>query len=164
MSNMHSLSYFGHLIALALWLGGIVFFLVVVGPATQEVEPAAAARTMNRSRTALETMSWIAIALLLLTGFANLLIRAKAPGTPLGGHYMTLLSIKLVLFLAMTVHHVLQAVKYGPQIAALTAQLPELLAEWPDALLAHWRRWFLLLKLNAAIAPIAMILGLALIK
>ena len=107
------MSYFTHLIALAMWLGGIVFFLVVVGPATHEVDPKVAAQTMNRSRAGLETLSWVAIALLLITGFANLMFRAHGATSPVGSHYMTLLGIKLFLFLAMTVHHILQAVKYG---------------------------------------------------
>lgn len=164
MSSLQSLSYFTHLIALAMWLGGIVFFLVVVGPATHEVEPKVAAQTMNRSRAGLETLSWVAIALLLVTGFANLMFRAHGATSPVGSHYMTLLGIKLFLFLAMTVHHILQTVKYGPQIAALTSQVPDRLSEWPEALLSTWRRWFLLLKLNAALGPIAMILGLGLAK
>jgi len=62
------------------------------------------------------------------------------------------------------VHHCLQVFKYGPRIASLTKQLPVALVTWPEPLLSHWRRWFLLLKLNAAFGPIVVLLGLTLVK
>jgi hypothetical protein len=31
-------------------------------------------------------------------------------------------------------------------------------------LLTHWRKWFLLLKINAALGPVVTLLGVALIK
>jgi hypothetical protein len=35
---------------------------------------------------------------------------------------------------------------------------------WPETLLGDWRRWFMLLKLNAGLGPVAVLLGLALVK
>ena len=78
--------------------------------------------------------------------------------------YGVLLSVKLFLFGAMAMHHGLQAFKYAPRIAALTAELRPDATEWPEPLLANWRRWFLLLKINAGLGPIAVLLGLALTK
>ncbi len=159
-----SLSLLIHLIAIALWLGGIVFFLVVTGPAVHPLEPAIAIKTMNRSRIGLELISWSAIALLLLTGIVNLILRLQAAALPVGESYTVLLSTKLFLFGAMAMHHGLQVFKYGPRIAALTAELRPNTTEWPEPLLAIWRRWFLLLKINAGLGPVAVLLGLALLK
>ena len=39
MTAWHTLSLFFHLVALALWLGGIAFFLVVFGPAVHDLQP-----------------------------------------------------------------------------------------------------------------------------
>ena len=153
-----------HLVAIALWLGAIVFFLIVIGPAVHELEPALAIKTMNRSRIGLEATSWTAIALLLLTGFVNLAMRLQANAPVLGDSYTVLLSTKLFLFGAMAMHHGLQVFKYGPRIAALTAEIRPNIAEWPEPLLANWRRWFLLLKINAALGPIAVLMGLSLVK
>ncbi len=153
-----------HLIALALWLGGIVFFLVVLGPAVQELEPRNAVRTLNQGRIGLESLSWIAIGLLLATGIFNLMVRLPVAGASLSKSYGFILGIKLFIFGAMVVHHCLQVFKYAPAIASLTAELPQNLSAWPEPLLSHWRRWFLLLKINAALGPIAVLLGLALIK
>jgi putative copper export protein len=163
MSAWYSISLMIHLVALALWLGGIVFFLIVLGPAVHDLEPRIAIKTMNQARIGLEMASWTAIVLLLLTGIVNLLIRTQATAAAPRGAYAVILAVKLFLFAAMAVHHSLQVFKYAPRIAALTAKLEPGATEWPEALLAHWRRWFLLLKINAALAPIVVLLGLALV-
>jgi putative copper export protein len=164
MIPWYSVSLLLHLVAVALWLGGIVFFLVVTGPAVHELEPAIAIKTMNRSRIGLELISWTAIALLLLTGIVNLVLRIQAAAPAAGESYTILLSTKLFLFGAMATHHGLQVFKYAPRIAALTAELQPNTTEWPEPLLANWRRWFLLLKINAGLGPIVVLLGLALVK
>ena len=149
-----------HLIALALWLGGIVFFLVVLGPAVHELEPKLAIQTLNQGRIGLETVSWIAIGLLLASGIFNLVLRSQ--GASPGQAWGILLGAKLFLFAAMVVHHCLQVFKYAPVIAGLIRHLPQDPAAWPEPLLSQWRRWFFLLKINAALGPIAVLLGLAL--
>jgi len=150
-----------HLVALALWLGGMIFFLVVLGPAVRESEAPIAIKTLNRGRIGLEIISWTAIALLLASGTVNSMIRAQAEGAAPGGMYGFLLGAKLLLFAAMVIHHGLQVFKYAPRIAALTDNLPAGERAWPEPLLSNWRRWFLLLKINAALGPIAMFLGIA---
>jgi uncharacterized membrane protein len=161
MSAWQSLSLLLHLIANALWLGGIVYFLVVAGPAAQELDAKIAIKTMNQSRIGLELVSWTAIALLLLTGITNLILRN--PSAAPGESYLVLLGAKLFFFGAMATHHGLQVFKYGPRIAALTAEIKPNATEWPEPLLAHWHRWFLLLKINAGLGPIAVLLGLAIV-
>jgi len=162
MSPWYSLSLLLHLVALALWLGAIVFFLIVSGPAVQELEAKIAIKTMNQSRIGLERISWTAIALLLVTGIVNLILRNQASTTAFGESYVALLATKLFLFGAMAMHHGLQVFKYGPRIAALTAALAGDTMSWPEPLLANWRRWFLLLKINAGLGPVAVLFGLAL--
>ena len=164
MIPWHTVTMLFHLIAVALWLGAIVFFLVVSGPAVYELEPAIAIKTMNQSRIGLELISWSAIALLLLTGVINLALRMQGSAPFTGESYVVLLSTKLFLFGAMAMHHGLQVFKYGPRIAALSAEIEPSAGEWPEPLLANWRRWFLLLKINAALGPVAVLLGLALVK
>ena len=154
-----------HLIANALWLGGIVYFLVVAGPAVHDEEVISvkiAIKTMNQSRIGLELLSWTAIALLLLSGAINLILR-NPNGAP-NDSFPILLGVKLFLFGAMVMHHGLQVFKYGPRIAALTAALPANVIDWPEPLLSHWHRWFLLLKINAGLGPLAVLLGMVLVK
>ena len=164
MATWYSFSLLIHLVALALWLGGIVFFLIVLGPAVQELESGIAITTLNQGRLGLETASWIAIGLLLLTGIFNLLERTSPTSAGVGEWYGITLGIKLFIFGAMVVHHCLQVFKYGPKIASLTAEVAAVSESWPEPLLTHWRRWFLLLKINAALGPVVTLLGVALIK
>jgi uncharacterized membrane protein len=164
MTTWHTLSLALHLIAIALWLGGIVFFLVVVGPAVQQLEAKIAIQTMNQARIGLENMAWTAISLIILTGTFNLVARSQANAAPLDPVYLYALGAKLVVFLAMVVHHCLQVFKCSPAISNLTAQLPSTTISWPEPLLSCWRRWFFLLKINAALGPIVVLLGLNLVK
>jgi len=153
-----------HLLAIALWLGGIVFFLVVCGPAVNELEANVAIKTMNQGRIGLELISWTAIALLLITGIVNFILRSQSSAAPPSDSYAIVLGVKLFLFGAMATHHGLQVFKYAPTIAAMTAELPAGTMAWPEPLLTNWRRWFLLLKINAGLGPVVVLLGMALAK
>jgi hypothetical protein len=64
----------------------------------------------------------------------------------------------------MLVHHALQVFRYGPKIAALTNDAAKTSESWREPLRAHWQKWFVLLKINATIGPVATLLGLALAK
>ena len=164
MSSWYTLSLFFHLFGLALWLGGIAFFLVVFGPAVHDLQPGLGIRTLNHGRISLEAISWLGIALLLVSGITNLILRNQQPNTPQDNFYTIALAVKLFLFVAMVVHHCLQVFKYGPKIESLTTDLPAVTDSWPEPLLTHWRKWFLLLKINAALGPVVTLLGVALIK
>lgn len=163
-ADWHTLSLLLHLGVLAFWLGGNIFFLVVFGPAAHQLRPGAGVRTLNRGRIAFEAVSWAAIGLLALTGIINLLPNGRTAGAPQGEVYALALAIKMFLFGAMLTHHGLQVFKYAPKIAALTAQTPADAAAWPEPLRALWQKWFTLLKINAALGPVAVWLGLALAK
>lgn len=164
MSTWFALSSSLHVVALALWLGAIVFFLVVFGPAVHELRPGAGVKALNYGRSALESVSWTAIGLLLLTGIINLVLGDREAGASRGEFYTVALSIKLFFFGAMTMHHCLQVFKHAPRIAALTEQTPDDAVDWPEPLRAHWQKWFTLLKINAALGPIVVLLGIALAK
>ena len=164
MSSWHTLSLFFHLFGLALWLGGIAFFLVVFGPAVHNLQPGLGIRTLNHGRISLEAISWLGIALLLVSGITNLILRNQQLNAPQDNFYTIALALKLFLFVAMVLHHCLQVFKYGPKIESLTADLPAVTDSWPEPLLKHWRKWFLLLKINAALGPVVTLLGVALIK
>ena len=160
----YSLSLWLHLISLSLWIGGMFFFLFVFGPATHTLAPASGVQVLDQGRRSFQALSWIAITLLLITGFFNLILRGMDSGFQFGSGYYAILAIKLFLFLAMTFHHSLQAFKYAPEIAALTARTGGDIQAWPEPLLAHWKKWFLLLKINAALGPIVLLLGLGLAR
>ena len=164
MTRLHSLSLLLHLVALAMWLGGIAFFLIVFGPAVHDLKTGLGLKLLNRGRMTFELLSWTAIGLLVLTGILNLVLRSQMTGAHLGQYYLTILSLKLLLFVAMLVDHALQVFKYGPKIASLTDQAAITTDSWPESLRADWQKWFMLLKINATIGPIATLLGMALVR
>ena len=164
MSSWITLSLFFHLVGLCLWVGGIAFFLVVFAPAAHGLQSGVSLRTLNHGRISLEAISWGGIALLLVSGIINLILRIQQPSIPQDDFYAVVLSVKLFLFVAMVAHHCLQVFKYGPKIASLTAEAAAVTESWPEPLLTHWRKWFLLLKINAALGPLVTLLGLALVK
>jgi uncharacterized membrane protein len=164
MSSWHLLSLWLHLIAVAFWLGGIVFFLIVFAPAVRELNPGTGIRALNQGRINLEAVSWAAIALVLVTGIVNLILRKQGAVAPDGQFYTIILSVKLFLFFAMVIHHCLQVFKYAPAIVTLTEKIPPETSSWPEPLLSQWQKWFLLLKINAGIGPVVTMLGLALVK
>ncbi len=160
----HNLNLWLHLISLVLWIGGIAFFLFVFGPAVHTLPPGTGVQVLDKGRKSLQTLSWIAINLLLITGVLNLIFRGMVNGFQFGPTYYSILATKLFLFLAMMVHHSLQAFKYGPKIVSLTAQTAQDIEAWPEPLLSYWRKWFTLLKINAALGPIVLLLGLGLTR
>lgn len=162
LTFLHTLNLWLHLCSLALWIGSIFFFLFVFGPAVHSLSPATGVRLLDRGRRSLELLSWIAIHLLLLTGVFNFVWRGLSVGFDFGLGYLVLLALKLALFFAMSLHHFLQAVKYGPRIGALTEQTPAEIQDWPEPLLSYWKKWFMLLKINAVLGPIILLLGLGL--
>ncbi|HET8564138.1 MAG TPA: hypothetical protein VFM35_09730 [Candidatus Binatia bacterium] len=162
MTILQTLNIWLHLIGIVLWLGAILFFLIAFAPAVHSLPAATSIQTLNHGRIYLEIFSWVGIALLLITGTVNLFLRSQAPG--LSQFYVIVLSVKLLLFSAMLAHHALQVFKYAPKIAALTPQNPAELTYWPEPLRSHWKKWFMLLKINAALGSIVLLLGLALLE
>lgn len=153
-----------HVCSLVLWIGTMGFFLFAFAPAVHGLPPGSGVQALNKGRKSFEALSWIAIALLLLTGSLNLTFRGMESGLLLGEPYFFILAVKLLLFLAMLFHYSLQVFKYGPKIASLTAQTAQDTPSWPEPLSSHWKRWFILLKINATLGPVVILLGLGLAR
>jgi putative copper export protein len=152
-----------HLASLALWLGGMVFFLVVFAPTVNDLQPGMAIRILDRGRRKLEAIGWTGISVLVITGIVNLILR-QTSGPGIGEFYTIGLSIKLMVFGAMIYHHAVQVFRYGPAIAAMTAATPASAMSWPEPLRAQWQKWLTLLKINATLGPIGTVMGLVLLK
>jgi copper resistance protein D len=148
-----------HLIAATVWTGALAFFLFAFLPAARALPPGGSLRAFEHGRRALQTLSWTAIQLLLVTGALNFYFRFTAGADP-GGFYIGTLGIKLLLFGAMIFHHSLQAFKYGPQIAAAAECGAE--DAWPEPLADTIARWSALLKINTGIGVVNILLGLLL--
>lgn len=159
-----SLNLWLHLISLSLWLGAIVFFLIVFAPAVHTLKSGTGIQVLDKGRRALHLLSWIAIIILLISGVGNFILRGAQSGFQFAPGYYAILGIKFFFVLAMILHQSLQSFKYASRIASLTGQTAPDVQAWPEPLLAHWQKWFVLLKINAALGVIVLVLGLALSK
>ncbi|MGH7835056.1 MAG: hypothetical protein ACREQK_15540 [Candidatus Binatia bacterium] len=148
-----------HLISVGAWVGLMLFFLFVFGPAVRQLSPGAGIAALNRGREYFQCISSILIVAVLLTGLISFGTRTvQGPSNDSG--FAWILGLKIFLFFAMSVHHVLQAAKYSPKLIELTAQEAPRSQAWAEPLLSLWRRWFLLLKMNAALGTFTLLLGL----
>ena len=159
---VRTLSLWLHLVSVTAWVGGILFFLSVFGPAVHALPAASGIQALDKGRRRFQSLSWIAIHLALFTGIVNFVLRGIAAGWAFDPAYNWTLAVKLFLFLAMLFHHSLQAWKYAPKLAAFIAQTSADAEPWPEPLLFHWKKWFVLLKINATLGPIVLLLGLGL--
>jgi uncharacterized membrane protein len=164
MTVLHSLSLWLHILSMVLWLGAIVFFLAAFGPAVRGLPPERAIPVLDRGRRSFEALSWVAITLLVVSGIASLIFHGQSFGFSRGQFYFTVLSVKLLLFTAMFFHHSLQVFKYAPLIVTSTSQITAGSADWPEPLRSYWTKWFVLLKINAALGAIVPLLGWGLVQ
>jgi putative copper export protein len=104
---------FLHVLGACVWLGGLTFFAAVVVPLVRRMPPADAAPLIRGAGERFRTVGVAALAVLVVTGFANLLWRWASPGELLGAAFWstrfgTLMAVKLALvatILVMTFAH-----------------------------------------------------------
>ncbi|MEJ2187568.1 MAG: DUF4149 domain-containing protein [Gemmatimonadota bacterium] len=143
-----------HVLAAMVWLGGMFFLAIVGAPVLREVEPPELrARLFNRIGLASRNAGWAAIAILVLTGLANLQFRGLLRWDVLGKasfwgtHYGHTLAWKLSAVLVMIVISAVHSFILGPRAFAA--------AGTPAA--ARWRRW------SASLARVNAVVGVVLV-
>ena len=121
MSLAHHLNVTVHVLAAFLWLGGMFFLAVVGAPVLRKVDPPGLrARLFQELGARFRTVGWICIAVLLVTGVANLhfrgLLRADVLGAPAfwDSRYGSALGWKLGAVTAMIVVSALHDFWLGP--------------------------------------------------
>lgn len=143
-----------HVLAAMVWLGGMFYLAVVGAPVLRKVEPPELrARLFNSIGRASRDVGWVAIAVLVLTGLANLdfrgllrwnvLASSSFWGTPYGHTLAWKLSAVLVMIVISAVHDFI----LGPRAFAAVGT--------PAA--AGWRRW------SAWLARVNAIVGIVLV-
>jgi copper resistance protein D len=123
-----------HLLAALLWLGGMFFLAVVGAPVLRAVEPPELrALLFRRLGEQFRLVGWIAIAVLLVTGTANLHFRGMlsaellTSGAFWATSYGTSLAWKLGAVTAMLVVQAVHDFRHGPAASRLAPGSPEML-------------------------------------
>lgn len=155
-----------HLLAAVVWIGGLVFQLLVVRPALRRIPPSMA---LLRFSVSLEIrfryMVWPAVGLVLLTGLynvMNVLYTTALAGGSVPSAFVRLLSLKLPLVVLMIAMQAVQRFFLNPRMAASLTRLPPGTAEPPSDLMKHQRLSHLLNVVIVGVAVVVMLLGLLL--
>jgi uncharacterized membrane protein len=107
-----------HVLAAMLWLGGLLFLAAVGAPVLRRVEPASLrAELFERLGTQFRNVGWVAIAVLVVTGVANLYFRGLLNGE----------IIKLGTVITMVVLSAIHDFKIGPAASRAPPGSPEAL-------------------------------------
>lgn len=90
-----------HLLALSLWLGHMIVWSLVTGPALKKLEPEATAEHLRERSLAMGGLGWPALVILVLTGLYLLDRRGLGPVSAMLGEGGMALQIKLLAVLGM---------------------------------------------------------------
>ncbi len=106
-----------HVLSAIVWIGGMLFLSLALVPYARTLDPPSRARLISGVGRKFRTVSWIAIGLLILTGFANLGFMGLT--AQLGSYLMSPagqpLLWKLILFAVMLGLSLIHDVLIGPR-------------------------------------------------
>ena len=115
-----------HLLGVAIWIGGLVFQLLVLAPVLKPVTASVAQlRFAMQLDIRFRYVMWPAVGLVLLTGLynvMNVLVATTLAGTTLAPAFARLLGVKLLLVTLMVVLQALQRFAVHPRLVALLRQ------------------------------------------
>jgi copper resistance protein D len=161
--SLYMLSVTLHVLAALLWLGGMFFLAAVGAPVLRTVEPAELrAQLFRRLGEQFRLVGWIAIGVLLVTGFANLHFRGMLSGELLtsGAFWATpygrSLAWKLGAVAGMLVLQAIHDFRHGPAAGRLVPG--------SAAALKMRRRAALLARVNAVLGIVLVIAAVRLAR
>ncbi len=159
MRSLYLLSVWVHILAAAVWIGGIVFFALILVPGSRRPEYRGAARSLVQwSAVRFRSVSWICLVLLFLTGMVTLAYRGIGweqlwNGELWEGSFGQVLGIKLLGIALILVVKTLHDFVVGPRASLLGKEnpsSPEALRLWLQA------SWLARLDLFLAILVVAL--------
>lgn len=137
-----------HLLAAIIWIGGLVFQVLVVFPTLARAAPTPARLRLALSLEArFRVLVWPAVGLVLFTGLVNLMPIWHATVVTAGSlppTFIPVLSLKLSLVLAMIVLQAVQQLLVQPRRSAALRAWPADVPDMPPPL-RTWQRLALLL-------------------
>ena len=96
-----------HVLAMALWIGHMLVWSLVTGPALKKIEPTATAELLRARSLELGGLGWPALAILVATGLYLLTLRGLGPVRGLLGEGGWPLALKLWCVLGMIAYQAL---------------------------------------------------------
>jgi len=154
-----------HLLAMAVWVGGMIFLVLVLVPIVRLPEARGLAGLLvHHVGLRYRAVGWACLALLILTGIVNLAYRGYGWADLLDGRlwqgpFGHVLGGKLLLVAAVLVLSAIHDFRVGPRAAALLREKPDA----PEALRARRQAgWFG--RVNLLLALAIVFLGVMLVR
>lgn len=120
MKTWYLVSVYLHIICASLWVGGMLFLVLVLLPAIKNHPERRA--LLGNVGIKFRFVGWIALVLLLLTGLYNMHYRGVAYSQLLQGSYNQLFFIKLCLFTVVIIISAIHDFYIGPRSIKLMAE------------------------------------------
>lgn len=154
-----------HILAAVVWIGGMVFFSLVLIPLTHRKEySASAARLVRASGERFRAISWACLAILVFTGAINLHFHGFAWANVFSreawrGSFGSLLAHKLVLVVLILVISAFHDFYVGPRATAALEKAPASAGARTYRRTASW-----LARINLLLALTVVLLGVMLVR
>jgi uncharacterized membrane protein len=153
-----------HLLGVVVWVGGLVFQVLVIIPALKHLPVTAEWLQVHiRLERRIRYVTWPAVGIVLLTGLwnvMNVLYATSLAGRSLPAGFVRYLGLKLALVLLMLVMQGLQRFVLYPRLVAELVRCSSGATERHDRLLSLQHRAHLLHVLTVSAAVVVMFLGL----
>lgn len=153
MLQLYVLCVWLHLVAMGTWVGGMVFLALVVLPVLRRGGPRAVGEFMSKAAPRLRAVGWVCLAILGITGWAQLGFRGMAWNA--NGVILT----KVLVYIVIVALSLLHDFWIGPKASAAMRADPE------ASIAKRWRRVALSMgRLTALLALIAVFLGVIIVR
>lgn len=130
MQTLYHISVFLHVLSAMIWIGGMLFFAMIVVPITRTPDfQAMAGRLFTAMGVKFRVVGWSCLMLILMTGFLNLTGRYGSMGI-MGesgfwtGPFGSVLAIKISIFVLILVMSAVHDFFIGPKAARLLERNP----------------------------------------
>jgi copper resistance protein D len=159
------LSVWTHVVAMAAWLGGMLFLSLVIVPALRRLkDPALAVELVGATGRRFRTLGWICLATLVVTGVGNLHgrgipMKALAGAEFWGSDFGHILSVKLALFGGVVALSLLHDAWIGRQATRTMREQPGSGEAETLRLMASW-----IGRINIALSLAITLLGVMLVR
>lgn len=142
-----------HLIAVATWLGGMLFLAAIVLPVVRRGGPAAVGEFMCQAATRLRVVGWGCLAILGATGWAQLEVRGLA------WNANAVVLAKITIYFTIVAISLLHDFGVGPRASAAMRAAPD------APITKRWRRAARGMgQLTALLALMAVLLGIVIVR
>jgi uncharacterized membrane protein len=142
-----------HLLAAVVWVGGMIFMTMVVGPYARRLPPEQRGELSDQLGRRFSIAGWACVAVLLLTGIGNLIQR----GMEWSPAFARALGVKLLLVGFMVLLTALHDFIFGPRSAVAAADPTKATEAEAARVRASW-----VAHINLVLALIVLLLGLRL--